>query len=136
MRTLLLVLAALLPLSACGPIYETQYNMVAPPTEMGRMCANNCMMMRQTCQQSCESQSSQCEMIANLQAREDYRDYVREREAAGKLIKKKRSDFIHTSQCDADDCHARCESDYRVCYMNCGGQVIPVTRCTAFCEQQ
>jgi len=131
----ILFAAALLMLSACGPMYQTDYQIVPPPTETGRMCANNCLLSRQNCQQSCTIQSNQCDQINRLDAERDYNEYVRRRTKEGKEIKRSLSSFSGNA-CNEDyDCEERCESNFHLCHTNCGGQVIPHTYCAANCQQ-
>ena len=126
-----LALAALL--AACGPVYETQYTLVPPATEIGRQCANNCLLAQQNCRQSCSSQQQLCESNAHLQAQNGYLQYANERQRNGQPVKKTESDFYY-DDCEHSDCDERCGNDYRICHTNCGGQVIPRTVCTAFCN--
>lgn len=109
------------------------------------MCLNNCLMMQQNCHASCGIQMQQCSInnnFAQQQARdyaEDaFRDYVRERRAQGKLIKKDRDNFYSdpSQPCADDACHGQCGGDYNMCYSNCGGQVIAHTACIANCNLQ
>lgn len=120
---------------ACGPVYETQYQIVPPKTETGRMCANNCLLMQQNCQQSCAMQDQQCAITNKLQAQNDYQQYVIERQKANKPIKKTANDFYYSSSCsNSDSCGQNCASSYRICHTNCGGQVIQNTVCTFNCN--
>ena len=133
-------------LAACGPpqpYFQTTYQMVPPPSENGRMCANNCLMMQQNCRGSCSIQSQQCsinntlaQQNAHHEAEEEYEDYVRDRQAIGKLIKKKREDFYSapSNDCSTEACTSQCANDYNMCYTNCGGQIIPHTNCVANCN--
>lgn len=134
MKHLVLAFAALLMLNACGPVHETVYQMVPPPTDMGRMCANNCLLASSNCQQHCEITGRQCEQMEDMRADQEYRDYKRERRAKGKEVKKSRSSFDNSYRCDSDDCMANCVNTHHLCHTNCGGQIIPTTRCTAFCN--
>lgn len=123
-----------LALVACGPIYETTYRIVPPPTAMGRMCANNCLLSQQNCEQSCTVQEQQCKQIAELKAQNDYNEYVRRRQKEGSEIKKSVSSFDRSYRCNSDDCEERCQSSYHICHSNCGGQVIPTTQCVMGCD--
>ena len=133
-------------LASCGPpqpFYQTSYQMIAPSSENGRMCANNCLMMQQNCRGSCSIQSQQCSLNnaaaqqnARYQADRDFEDYVHERQNQGRLIKKNRNDFYNapSSDCSNDACVGQCTNDYYGCYTNCGGQVIPHTNCVSNCH--
>ena len=121
-------------LATCGPIYVTDYEIVPPHTKEGMMCANNCLLVKQNCEQSCSLSYNSCHYTANLEAQNQYLEYVNNRQREGKPIKKTRSDFYGMTNCDKSECTSNCTSNYSVCHTNCGGQVIPHQRCTAFCK--
>ncbi len=133
-------------LVSCGPPqpqYQTNYQLIPPKSENGRMCLNNCLGMHQNCRQSCSIQTQQCainmsvaEHNARYQADLDFDSYVQERKAQGKLIKKDHSNFYSapSGSCEQEACQAQCAGDYNMCYSNCGGQVIPHTACVANCN--
>ncbi|NCY23512.1 MAG: hypothetical protein EBX37_01245 [Alphaproteobacteria bacterium] len=126
-------LAAIL-LAACDPVYETRYNYIPPASQQGRMCANNCVLSRQQCQQSCQMLESNCHTRARLEAENDYLNYVNERQREGKPLKRTRQDFTGSTYCpETEDCATQCEGNHQICHSNCGGQVIPQTVCTANC---
>lgn len=129
------VLLLLFILSACGPVLTTEFEIVPPPTENGRMCANNCLLMKDNCERACWDQQQSCEQMNQMQSNLDYLAYVATREAQDAPIKRERGSFSGGRYCAADSCLQRCVQNYNVCHTNCGGRVIPHTRCTAFCEQ-
>ena len=51
-RLLSLCLGLLALLSACGPIYDTQYSLVPPTSIEGRRCVGQCQQNRTICRQS------------------------------------------------------------------------------------
>lgn len=133
-------------LAACGPPqpqYQTTIELVAPASEMGRMCGNNCLLSQQNCKQSCGMQQQSCfqtqalqQQNDRLQARQEYDDYVRDRTRDGKPIKRDISSFqsYNTLNCDTSQCQAQCDQSFNICYSNCGGKVIPHTSCVANCN--
>lgn len=127
-------LVLLLAISGCGPIYKTDYTMVPPRNEAGRQCANNCLLAQQNCRQNCTLTAHQCEQNGQLQAQNNYLQYVNERQRTGKPIKKTPSDFSSYNDCESDECQELCANDYRICHTNCGGQVIPRTYCVSGCQ--
>lgn len=129
-----LVLAFLVALTACGPMMTTDFEIVPPPTENGRMCANNCLIMKDNCEKDCWSQRDSCEQMNQMQANLDYLGYVAARSNQGMPVKRSPSEFSGGRYCSADQCLQRCTQNYNVCHTNCGGKVIPHTYCTAFCE--
>lgn len=130
----MLLFAALLPLSACGPLYTTKYTMVPPPTSEGRMCVQQCSQARAYCRQGCKIEKMECSQDARDRAMRDYRAYVRRQQAENKPVRKSPSDFEY-SYCSTSSCDQQCEDDHRGCYTDCGGQVIARQVCTAFCDQ-
>lgn len=124
-------------LAACGPQYRTDYLLTPPPTQSGRMCANNCLLVKQQCWQSCAMQQGSCEAIARLAARNEYLEYVNQRQREGKEIKRTENSFYRSGNCrDGDYCSAQCENNHHFCHVNCGGQVQERTYCVAHCDQR
>jgi hypothetical protein len=119
-------------LTACAPHMVTEYQIVPPQSESGRFCANNCLMMKDNCEQNCWAQQQDCESQKRMEGHIDYLTYLASRN--GKPVKKTPSDFRGSGWCDDSGCQARCTQNYNICHTNCGGQVIPHTYCSAFCE--
>lgn len=129
---LIVMLAAL---AACGPVLTTEYEIVSPPTEQGRMCSNNCLVVKDNCEHDCWDQRQSCEQMNQLQSNLDYLSYVAARNSEGKPLKRSPSEFSGGRYCSADECLQRCVQNYNACHTNCGGRVIPHTTCEAFCDQ-
>jgi hypothetical protein len=130
----ILLLGLIMPLGGCGPQFTTEYEIVPPASDTGRMCANNCLLVKDQCEHSCWSQQQQCEQMSTLQENLDYMTYVAGRQAAGAPIKRDRSSF-NSYRCDSGGCLDRCTQNFNVCHTNCGGRIIPHTYCTAFCDE-
>lgn len=128
-------LGLLLLLTACGPVMTTEFEIVPPADQQGRMCANNCLIMKDNCEKECWDQRQSCEMMNQMQSNIDYLSYAAARNAANMPLKRGPNDFGGGRYCSADQCLQRCTQNYNVCHTNCGGKVIPHTYCTAFCEQ-
>lgn len=136
-RLLSLCLGLIALLSACGPIYETQYSMIPPTTSQGRLCVSQCQQERSLCRQTCSMSEQACRADARSRAAYEYESYVRRQSAEKKPIKKSVSDFENSYGCSSNSCQDRCESNYRDCFGGlCGGQVIANRVCTMFCDQQ
>lgn len=130
-RNLILVgLAALL--AACGPMYQTTYSFKPPKNFQGRQCVNRCLNARNRCNFRCERLNQDCRQQALNAARPQYRAYRRRQRWSGKPVTMSLNDFADFSACQAN---CGCQPNYRQCYSNCGGQVIPFTRCVAFCPK-
>ena len=137
LRLLSLCLAVMALLSACGPVYETQYSLVPPSSAEGRLCVNQCQQNRNYCRQNCGMSQQACVNEARSRALYEYQAYVNRQQAEKKPIKKSVGDFDRSYSCGNSSCEARCESDYRDCFGgSCGGQVVAKRVCTAFCDQE
>ncbi|BAI71243.1 hypothetical protein AZL_006050 [Azospirillum sp. B510] len=137
LRLLTLCLAVMALLSACGPIYETQYSLIPPTSAEGRLCVNQCQQNRNYCRQNCGMSQQACVNEARSRALYEYQAYVNRQQAEKKPIKKSVGDFDSSYSCGNSSCEARCDADYRDCFGgSCGGQVIAKTVCTAFCDQE
>ncbi len=125
---------AVLALSACGPVYKTDYHLTTPPTQEGKICANNCLDKKAACQATCRADEAECKHIKALEAENAWLRYREERREQGRELKKTKSSFENYSACNSSNCLENCESFHRVCHSNCGGDVVEHTVCTAFCE--
>jgi hypothetical protein len=136
-RLLSLCFGILVLLSACGPIYETQYSLIPPSSAEGRRCVSQCQQERTICRQSCTINKQACVNEARTRALYEYRAYVAKQTAEKQPIKKSVSDFENTYSCNNNSCEDRCESNYRDCFGGvCGGQINAQKVCTMFCDQQ
>lgn len=137
LRLLTLCLAVMALLSACGPVYETQYSLIPPGSAEGRLCVNQCQQNRNFCRQNCSLTQQACVNEARSRALYEYQAYVNRQQAEKKPIKKTVSNFDRSYSCGNSSCETRCEADYRDCFGgSCGGQVIARSVCTAFCDQE
>jgi hypothetical protein len=127
--------AALLVVTGCGPIYETQYRMIPPPDANGRMCATQCQQTQTYCRSNCQMIEQACLGNERERAHREYEHYVWERRSQGLALKRSPDSFYNAYTCSRDSCEASCADDYRQCYATCGGTVIPNRVCTAFCDQ-
>lgn len=126
------LITILLFLSGCGPVYKTEYTYQPPRTDVGKMCATQCMQAKNNSQQLCEMRNQTCEMTAKQNATIQYLEYKESQRAAGKPIKKSEIDFDDSYLCDSS-CDGT--NDYNQCYQTCGGVVTSYQVCTAFCKQ-
>lgn len=130
---LIVIPLCILGMTACGPLYETHHEFVAPSTFQGKQCANRCLQEKQRCKSNCERQYESCTQAAQFSALPQYYLYVKEQKKQHKPIEKKISDFADYSLCRK---HCGCDADYATCYTNCGGQIIEKRVCVAFCDKQ
>lgn len=126
-----IALALLFALSACGPIYSTNYIYVAPKSWDGRQCANECLQSQTNCHMQCNSQYQSCLNSARLAATPSYLIYVESEQKKGRIPKRTLDDFANYSSCQQT---CDCDNTYGQCFTNCGGKIIAQRRCIAFCN--
>lgn len=115
-RAFAVLLPALLLLAGCA---TTRYEFTPPPTDQGRYCVTQCASIKETCNGNeihrAESEKSSCERSSTIA-------YVACMGKGGGKEQDKECDkqrrYCYSSP-DTD----RCDTDYRSCYMNCGGIV-------------
>jgi hypothetical protein len=131
---LLVLFAVTLALAACEEGPKT-YSYVAPETPGGRMCANQCRLASDYCQETCDIPYRSCVSDVQAQALQDYAKYTREQFDASQPMDLYLSDFERMQPCTAarDSCNHRCENDYGMCYGNCGGTVKENPSCQFLC---
>ena len=123
MKKLLVVLFVLSLLSACGPIYSTTYKFIPPKTAKANKCISRCQAIKQSCEQNCSQERRMCRMgntvLAGVNSTVRGANQVRGR-------------ALNTG---INNCNFNCgcNSSYRECYASCGGEVIELKQCTAFC---
>ncbi len=132
-RIFILLAACLsfLALTACSPVYQTNYSYLAPKTWRGKQCANRCLQDRSACRAQCLQTSQSCRNSANLAATPAYLIYVEQQRRHHLPLDQTITDFADYSGCTN---HCGCESSYRECFTNCGGEVMANTQCVAFCK--
>ena len=119
-------------LVGCAPVYQTNYSYIPPKSWKGKQCVNRCLSNRSICRSVCRSATQSCRNTANLEAMPAYLQYVAEQKNQNQPLLRTVSDFADYSNCSD---HCGCESTYRECYANCGGQVMADTQCVAFCKK-
>lgn len=113
-------------ISSCGPVYHTEYTYIPPKNMQGQNCILQCRNIKLQCEQLKESQRDRCEDRAELQ-------YERCQDR-NRYVDKDDQRYCYRSYCSAPD-YAACESDFRVCYQSCGGQVLSETKCVSNCDK-
>ena len=124
----LLVLAFVLGgVSACGPVYHTDYAFRPPKSAEGRSCVFQCEQSRQQCRQIEDMQQDNCQNRSyweNARCEDD--------------IRRRKGREPKWYECGTDSCSAdydRCDDSYRSCYQSCGGEVQTNTYCVSGCEK-
>ncbi len=124
-------------LTACGPMYQTNYTFTPPSTWRGRQCINHCLQRRGFCRSQCSQHNQLCRAQADVLGAVRYSDYMHNhhpyRDGKHHYYQTRSiSDFSNYSACHSD---CGCEADYKVCYQNCGGTVTAHTVCVANCDK-
>lgn len=148
---------------ACGPIYETSYTYKNPKNIQGKRCVNQCLWQKNRCQGRCQNRRARClDQISqdNNRRRDRYERCVKK--AFNRFMRRqpKRHHNKHhnkhhkprkhqqprfnpanygcekhlrsTSVCNVS---CDCQPAYKACFVNCGGLIIPHTKCIAFCKK-
>lgn len=121
-------------IASCGPIYKTEYQVLPPKTTAGGQCANQCLSGQSMCKIDCRSERRYCEEQAREEAHRDYRAYLKAMSHRKDEIEKDVYDFEDFYHCRTS-CEAECDTSYRQCHTNCGGEILTTRTCTAFCEE-
>jgi len=118
-------------MTACGPMYKTTYEYHPPENQRGRMCLNHCLDIKNECRAICNNHNDVCKDQAMQRAQMDFESYQHAQRETQQPITKTVNDFYNPWGC-SESCH--CEQQYNQCYSNCGGEVVPVQTCVAFCK--
>ena len=120
-------------LTACGPIYNTEYSYVPPKSKIGKMCISQCQQNKMMCEQMNASRKDACLSKARQDALYEFEIYKLQREKEKKSIDKTPRSFERTWQCNQD---SQCKASFNSCYTTCGGDIYERKVCTAFCDKQ
>lgn len=107
-------------LSSCGPTIRYQY--IPPSDDFGKLCVNNCQLMKQLCEKD-KSQSLELCAVENRRCREinrlrqesagvNNRDYYQE------------NCLLDQMSCERRSSQGNCKDDFNICFKNCGGEVV------------
>lgn len=105
-------------LSACGPIYKTNYSYMPPKSSQGMMCITNCTSAQTNCEQLEELKKENCEHQSEIEYQ---------------LCKNSGDKYCIHKSCYSSE-YGRCRSKFNECYQSCGGTVTTQQVCTAFCN--
>ena len=129
----LMIFMSIITLTACGPIYNTQSDYVAPKSDISKMCTAQCVQSRNVCEQSCRMENQDCRIHARKNAQHEFDRYYHQRQRDGANIDKRINDFDRSYECNAN---CNCEPSYRDCYAACGGTILAQKTCIAFCDKK
>lgn len=132
------VLAVMLALAACSPVYETGYRLEPPasPTAETQACLAGCAAAQDACLDSAEARLSLCEDRSTLrrqsceqQAQLDYMVCSGASDRDGVSCSRRRCERASCPRTEL----ASCAADHRRCFAACGGSVVAAPRCVANC---
>lgn len=130
--SIITLLIQILFITACGPVYESQYTLIPPKSDVSKMCTSQCIQTKSFCEQGCRAENDNCKLRAQQSALYEYNEYKSEQVRIGQPVSKTIRDFDRSYSC-SNSCN--CESTYRDCFSACGGQVIENKVCVAFCDK-
>lgn len=120
--------AALILITACGPIYDTSYVLTPPKTSAGSDCVSECRYHESTCKRWVRDRYERCQEYNREESR-DCSDRIRRE----KNRNPKWTECGNVEACDSSE--STCEAEYRDCFQSCGGKVEEVKRCIMNCEE-
>lgn len=126
-QSLTLCILLIVFLSACSPIYKTEYAYVPPESDVSKMCTANCIIQKTMCKQMCEMK------IENCRLRERLEKDKKEQESENTPLIKTLNSLGNLFGCD-ESCN--CDEAYNDCYTECGGKILERKVCVAFCDKK
>lgn len=123
-RTFLALIALVLSGTGCQTV---RYAFVPPTTDSGRTCVVQCAAIRETCRGNEINRAATARLACERQQDRAYQEC----RARSPEISRDGKDKPKACDPRAHACHeysntARCERDYRLCYVDCGGQVMEI----------
>lgn len=113
-----IILLMLVALSACGPLYKTEYTLEPPATQQGQICVMQCEQNRTQCKNNVESTLKDCKHsneIASIKLESCIK--------AGEM-----TCYDTRTACPPPN-FEQCNKEHRYCYQSCGGKVFPQITC-------
>jgi hypothetical protein len=121
-------LLATLTLTACGPVYKTDYTYIPPENATARQCLNQCLGMQSACRARAEDRAARENTACQQNAMVNYSVCL-----ATAKSDAERNRCSSSSYCNQQPNLSVCDAEYRQCYQNCGGTVISQERCVSGC---
>lgn len=121
-----IILASYL-LIGCGPVYRTQYTFDPPQDRDGRTCVLHCDNNKMQCEHMERMRHQHCEQRADWE--QERCEYELER-------KNKKEKWYSCARSSCSLNLEPCERQYRLCYQNCGGEVVASEICVMNCEAE
>lgn len=114
--------------TACGPVYKTDYTYTPPKDASGRQCLNQCLALQSSCRSAAEDRAVRENAACQQNAMVNYSVCL-----ATAKSDAERNRCSSYSYCDRKPDLRACDAEYRMCYQNCGGTVVGHQRCVSGC---
>jgi len=137
LRTTVVTVIALTPaalLAACivieearGPTYKVEYLFSPPTTDEGKRCVASCEKVKLVCQTEGAKDGADQRQACEQQAIDEYELCV------GRTTSTSEKSACYRKSCAVGPDYVNCETGFRSCFENCGGQVWSRTVCETNC---
>lgn len=118
LRYVVLCSLTVMILSACGPLYTTEYLLEAPETQQGQLCIMQCKQNRDQCKNDLKSALKDCR----------HRNEIAALKLKNCLKAGEMTCYDSRTPCPPLD-FEQCNKEHRYCYQSCGGKVVPQITC-------
>ncbi|MGB5686152.1 MAG: hypothetical protein WBM35_10080 [Candidatus Electrothrix sp.] len=105
-------------LSACGPMYKTEYMMEPPTTQQGQVCIMQCEQNRTQCKNNVKSAMKDCQ----------HRNEIESLKLETCIKAGEMTCYDTRVPCPPPN-FEQCNKEHRYCYQSCGGKVVPQVTC-------
>lgn len=124
-------------LTACGPIYNTEYTYSPPSSARGQACVARCEADQSQSRYECRRRTQDCENEKARIADREYSRYVRWRQQQNLPVDRNRSSFEPNYSCPWEsECTDVVDAQYRACFTSCGGRIDAQQVCVMGCNQK
>ena len=113
-----LVSLMLVALSACGPMYKTEYILEPPETQQGQVCIMQCEQNRTQCKNNIKSALKDCQ----------HRNEIASIKLENCIKSGDMTCYDTRTPCRPLN-FEQCNKEHRYCYQSCGGKAIPQVTC-------
>lgn len=119
-KMLLMLLSVVLVflLNGCSTGSTTVYRYSPPTSPDGRACVDECHQTKKMCKNLCQQEDPMCVNNEQARAKQQYQDYVAEKNAQGMPASRTIDSFYNGDICAHTGCG--CDHEYEVCYQLCG----------------
>ncbi|MCI5149926.1 MAG: hypothetical protein D3916_11160 [Candidatus Electrothrix sp. MAN1_4] len=105
-------------LSACGPMYKTEYMLEPPTSQQGKLCIMQCEQNWSECKNEVKSDNKDCQ----------HRNEIASLKLEQCIKSGERACYDPRTPC-LPPSFEQCNKEYRYCFQSCGGKVVPQVTC-------